>query len=108
VGNGTANITVSYLGQTVAVPVNIQKTLTHLTASPANLPMMAGAIEEFTVYAHYSDNSMVDVTNDPNAEYDVEHEEIAALNDKGVVMAYTAGETNIVVTYGGKQVTVTV
>jgi uncharacterized protein YjdB len=109
VGAGTANITVTYGGQTAVVPVTVVNrapVLESVSVVPARVDLAAGETRQLAVTAHYSDGSTRDVTS--QAGYSSGDVSVATVNSSGLVTGKAQGSTTITVSYQGKTATVPV
>jgi len=109
VSNGITNIVVTYGGLTVNVTVTvvIPPTLTTLTSSSTNVTLTAaGATEALAIMAGFDNSTSLDVTG--QAQYTSFDTSVATVSAQGIVTAIADGTTNIVVTYGGLTVNVSV
>jgi len=104
---GYTNIVVSYGGLNVSVPVNVIPYLKEIYAVPSSISnLKMGSSQQLSVYALYSDNTTVNVTNDSN--YISEDNNIATVSSTGFVSGVWSGTTNIDITYDNENTVVPV
>jgi uncharacterized protein YjdB len=75
--------------------------LTSVQVSPGSASVGAGATQQFTATAHYSDNSAQDVT--ASAQWSSSDSNIASVNSAGLASGATAGSVTITAQSGGLQ-----
>ncbi len=107
VSQGSANVTVTYQGQTEIVPINVSDPVVDsITVSPNSIDTTTGKTQQLTVTAHMSDGTTQDVTD--LASYQLGNTTVASVSSSGLVTAEGAGSTSVTVTYQGKTATVPV
>jgi len=102
VGSGKANITATYNGKTVSIPVEVD-TLKYLKTDVVNVEMKLGATYNVKATATYADQSEQDVTLP--ALWKSNNIRIADVKD-GIIQANGKGKAVISVTYGNMKTTV--
>lgn len=103
---GSTQVTVSYQGQTIQVPVTVTEAIvTKLEATPNPISVAKGLSQLLTVTAIYSDGTTKDVTSE--ASYQIADSSIANVNGNSV-KGLAEGNTNLTITYQGQTVTVPV
>ncbi len=101
VTQGSSNITVSYQGQTVVVPVTIvDPVIMSISATPNPVSLAMGNSWQLTVTAYYSDGATQDVTT--LAAYESNNISIATVSAGGEVTGVSQGSTVVVVSYQGQ------
>ncbi|MGI9951287.1 Ig-like domain-containing protein [Moorellaceae bacterium AZ2] len=107
VGEGNTTVTVSYQGKSVDVLVVVSApTVEALTVEPQSVSLPKGKTQQFKVTATLSDGSTVDVT--AQASYGVANPAVASVSADGKVIGVGEGNTMVTVSYGGRQVSVSV
>jgi len=76
------------------------KTLTSIAVSPGNASIAAGATEQFTATATYSDGSTANVTS--SANWTAANSAIATINSSGLATGIAAGSTTVGASMSGK------
>jgi len=99
---GKATITFSFGGKTAKVSVTVKPRLTNITFDKDSLSIETGKTDTLKAIAHYADGTTQDVSK--IAEWGSYDESIATVS-KGKISAISAGDTDIVVTFGGETVT---
>lgn len=103
---GESVITVSYLGETVTIPVTISRvTVQSLTASTKQTQIELDEEQQLTVTATFSNKTKKDVTDE--AEWSSSNEEVVEVTD-GKIIARNSGTAVITAAYGGKKVKIQV
>ncbi|MGB9801360.1 MAG: Ig-like domain-containing protein, partial [Arcobacter sp.] len=109
VSAGTANITVTYGGQTAVAPVTVAApvpVVESISVMPSAVNLAAGKTQQLTVTAHLSNGTVQDVTG--QASYSVDNSGIAGVSASGLVAGKAQGTATITVSYQGKTATVPV
>ena len=105
VANGTATITASFGGfaSPSTATVNISAaTQTGLTSAPASFTLTtAGATQQLTVTATYSDGTTQNVTSNASTTYSSNNTAVATVNATGLVQAVANGTATITASFGG-------
>lgn len=102
VATGTATITASSGGMTAQAALTVNaaaKTLTSIAVQPATASIEAGAKQQFTATATYSDGSTATVTS--SAAWNSSNTSVATINSSGMATAVATGTSNISASMSG-------
>ncbi|MCL6586216.1 MAG: Ig-like domain-containing protein [Anoxybacillus sp.] len=108
VGEGVAEVTARYGGESVTITVEVSENVAELEgieASDKNLKLEVGEEDEIKIWAVYSDGNKEEITDD--IVWQPKHRSIADVVD-GVIVANKPGKTSIEATYKGKSVKLSV
>jgi uncharacterized protein YjdB len=97
-GTTTITATVSGVSGTAALAVTA-KTLASIAVTPAAMSIVAGATEQYTATATYSDGSTAGVTS--TATWTSSNAAVATINTAGLATALTPGISTVTATVGG-------
>jgi len=104
VGSGKTKITVSYGGETVSLPVEVD-VISKLQADQRKVYVHPGVAQTLKLTAFLADGEKVDVTD--KAEWTSSDAEVVTV-EGGVVSGVGAGKAKLTARYGGKTVTIPV
>ncbi|GED29906.1 Ig-like domain-containing protein [Brevibacillus centrosporus] len=104
VGAGKAKLTAKYGGKTVTISVE-SAVLSKLEADTKQVTLKEGETKELKASALYTDKTKADVTLE--ADWTSVNQKVATV-EGGKITAVKAGRTNVIVTYNGKMVSVSV
>lgn len=104
VGSGETDITATYGGKTVSVPVSVD-IVRRLDPSAGTLNLRIGASQKLELIGMFEDGTTEDVAD--KAQWSSDREDVADAF-KGTVTAYGAGQATLTARYGGKTATVIV
>lgn len=97
---GTATMTATVQGVSASTTVTVSnRTITGITVSPANPSVNAGATQQFTAMATFSDGTTQDVSS--SATWASSNTAAATISNTGLATAAAAGTTTISATSGG-------
>ncbi|MBA2877209.1 hypothetical protein HNR63_000236 [Anoxybacillus kamchatkensis] len=108
IGEGIAEVTARYGGESVTITVEVSENTAELEgieASDKNLKLEAGEEDEIKIWAVYSDGNKEEITDD--IVWQPKHRSIADVVD-GVIVANKPGKTSIEATYKGKSLKISV
>jgi uncharacterized protein YjdB len=102
VAAGSTTVTATLDGMSGSATLTVAataKTLTAIAVSPATANIAAGATEQFTAKATYSDNSTADVT--ATVAWTTSNAEVAKINATGLATAQSSGSAAVTATMDG-------
>ena len=99
-GSTTVTATVDSIAGSATLNVTgAPKTLTAIAVSPGTANIVAGATEQFTATATYSDNSTANVTT--TVAWTTSNAAVAKINSAGLATALTSGSATVTATLSG-------
>lgn len=101
---GSATVKASLDGMNGSAALTVQsptKTLTSVSVTPASASIAAGATEQFTATATYSDGTTSDVTSN-GATWSSSASSVATISTSGLATAVSVGQATLTATYQGK------
>ncbi|WP_248928291.1 Ig-like domain-containing protein [Paenibacillus hamazuiensis] len=102
---GTAIITATYSGKTVVVNVTVDKKVRSLTKNKTASSLRAGASDQITLMATYTDGTTANVTS--KADWSTSNDGVATVSD-GLITGVSSGTATVTAKYGSQVVTVAV
>ncbi len=109
VGQGEAVISVTLQGRTLQIPVTVTaRRLVNLTIAPSFVNLALGNTAVLQATAQYSDGDTVDISADPNTQWQSNNPNVAAVDATGNVTTVNQGNAQITVRFGGQQAVATV
>lgn len=111
-GVGSANLTADYAGKTGVLPVTVTAAvLTALELTPVNPSVAKGVSPRFTAIARYSDDSVVDITENQGVTWSSAQTSVATISNaagsRGQAATLAKGSAVIAAAFGGLSVSTT-
>ncbi|NRR24054.1 Ig-like domain-containing protein, partial [Brevibacillus sp. MS2.2] len=99
---GSTNITVSFGGASVVVPVVVatENVMQDIKVTPEKILMLENGTKHLLVKAVFWDGTEVDITN--KASYSLEDQTIASVTTDGLLTGLKVGSTSITIAHSGK------
>ncbi len=99
VAAGTTTVTASLSGINGVATLTVTPSLTSVSVTPSPVTLVAGATQQFTATANYSDGSTHNVTT--TAQWSAANTAVATVNAAGIATAVANGSTAVTATFNG-------
>lgn len=109
-GVGETTITGTYQGEEVTINVEViaEKKVKSLSVDKKRITLAPGKEVQVKLTATYEDGTKEDVTDHENTTWSSKRNNIADVNESGLITGIAKGTTTITAKYGGKTATITV